>query len=158
MPGAADARSKPPADTLDPSVEDKKEVDADATAVPSSPEAAAAKAEEEHQAKGEATPTKSNKTKAVGFASSNPKYDEDEDDVDKKNEDEDGEEDEEEADPILDPNNSFTLDKRDSLNYQKLLDKVQPQGRRGRFSVKDLIKFIPSTTNTYCLVIAAIFI
>ena len=154
MPGAADARSKPPADTLDPSVEDKKEVDADATAVPSSPEAAAAKAEEEHQAKGEATPTKSNKTKAVGFASSNPKHDDDDDDVDEEKEvDKDEEEEGEEADPILEPNDSFTLDNRDSLNYQKLLDKVQPQGRRGRFSVKDLMKFIPSTLNKNCLVI-----
>ena len=86
-----------------------------------------------------------------------PKHDEDDDDDDEEKEvdevDKDGEEEEEEADPILEPNDFFTLDERDSLNYQKLLDKVQPQGRRGRFSVKDLIKFIPSTTNKYCLVI-----
>ena len=78
-----------------------------------------------------------------------PKHDKEE----VNGQDEDEEEEEEEADPIFEPYDSFTMDKRDSLNYQQLEDKVQPQGSRGRFSGKDLMKFIPSTTNKYCLVI-----
>ena len=45
------------------------------------------------------------------------------------------------------------MDKVDSLNYHQLEDNVQPQGRKGRFSGKNSMKFIPSTTNKYCLVL-----
>ena len=144
---STDVESNP----ADPSAEDGKEAVtvADATGVPSPPEGAAAKtkARAVSESKGGATPINSNKTKAVGFTSSNPKHDEEE------VKDKDEEEETEEADPILEPYDSFTMDKRDSLNYQQLEDKVQPQGSRGRFSGKDLMKFIPSTTNKYCLVI-----
>ena len=95
------------------------------------------------------TPTISNKAKAAGFVSLTPKHDEEEVKLEEEVEDED----EEEADPIIEPYDSFTLDKVDSLNYHQLEDNKQPRGSKGRFSGKDLMKFIPSTKNKYCMVI-----
>ena len=85
---------------------------------------------------------------AAGVISSTPKYDGDDDDNDEEVADEEGEEEEK-----LEPYDSFTMAGTDSLNYQRLEDNSQSQGRKGRFSGKDLLKFIPSTSNKYCLVI-----
>ena len=49
---------------------------------------------------------------------------------------------------------TFTMDEADSLNYHQEEDNEQPSGRSGsRFTEEDLLKFIPSTTNKYCLMI-----
>ena len=48
---------------------------------------------------------------------------------------------------------TFILDKLDSVNYHQMEDNKQPQGSGGRFSGRDLMKFIPSSTNKHCLMI-----
>ena len=58
-----------------------------------------------------------------------------------------------EGNPVLKQYSTFTLDELDSVNYHRMEDNKQPQGSGGRFSGRDLMKFIPSTTNKYCLVI-----
>ena len=55
--------------------------------------------------------------------------------------------------PILKQYSTFTLDELDSVNYHQMEDNEQPQGSGNRFSGRDLMKFILSTTNKYCLMI-----
>ena len=58
-----------------------------------------------------------------------------------------------EGNPVLKQYSTFTLDELDSVNYQRMEDNKQLQGSGGRFSGRDLMKFIPSTINEYCLMI-----
>ena len=102
-------------------------------------------------AKSGETPTISNKDPAPGFVSQSP-TNKGEDGT--KGEVENEEEEVEEEDPTLEQYTTFTLDEADSLNYHQEEDNEQPSGRNGsRFTEEDLLKFIPSTTNKYCLMV-----